>query len=68
MQLQPWHVSDRSKIIQYVGFNIPVKEGLQLKIKTGFRVNSSATATNSGNSLVFPNVQHNVFVGYIVTA
>lgn len=25
LQLQPWIVSERSKVIQYVGFNIPVK-------------------------------------------
>lgn len=60
-------MSERSKVIQYVGFNIPVQKGLRLKIKTGFSVNSTATATNSGNSLVFQNVQHNTFVGYIVT-
>lgn len=66
LQLQPWSVSDRSKVIQYVGFNIPVKEGLYLKIKTGFKVSSSATATNSGNSLTFPNVQPNTLVGYII--
>lgn len=67
LQLQPWIVSERSKVIQYVGFNIPVKQGLCLKIKTGFKVSSSATATNSGNSLTFENVQPNTFVGYIVS-
>ena len=67
LQLQPWPVSSRSKVVQYVGFNIPVKEGLMLKIKTGFKVSASATSTQDGNSLVFPNEQHNVFVGYIVS-
>lgn len=65
LQLQPWVVSERSRVVQYVGFNVPVREGLALKVKTGFRVNASATGFGGGNSLVFPNIQHNVLVGYI---
>ena len=67
LQLQPWIKTQNSNKIQYVGFNIPVKKGLRLKIKTGFAVDASATATNQYNTLTFENVQPNTFVGYIVT-
>ena len=68
MQLQPWNVSDRSKVFQYVSFNIPVKKGLELKIKTGFKMNFTATATNQSNSLALDQVRSNggTFIGYII--
>ena len=67
LQVQPWNVSDRSHIIQYVGFNVPVSEGLELKIRCGFRVDDTASNTNIFNTLTFKNVQPNTFVGYIIS-
>lgn len=67
LQVQPWTKTAYSNKIQYIGFNIPVKKGLVLKIKTGFAVDATATATNQYNTLTFDNVQPNTFVGYIVT-
>lgn len=66
LQVQPWITSDRSHIIQYVGFNIPVNQGLELKIRCGFKVDDTASNTNDFNTLTFEHVQPNTFVGYIV--
>lgn len=65
LQLQPWIMGTHTGILQYIGFNIPVRQGLKLKIKTGFRTNMTATAFNSSNTLTYSNVTNNTFVGYI---
>ena len=66
LQVQPWVVSDRSHIIQYVGFNIPVKKDMKLKIRCGFNVSESSSATNTHNTLTYAHVAPNRFVGYIL--
>lgn len=66
LQLQPWVVSQNSSILQYVGFNVPVKRGLQIKIQTGFSVNMTASGFNTGNTLTFNDGSINTFVGYII--
>ena len=38
--IHPWICGSYSSTLQYVGFTVPVKEGLKLKVKTGFTVNN----------------------------
>lgn len=66
LQLHPWIVSQNSSILQYVGFNVPVKKGLEIKIQTGFSVNMTASGFNTGNTLTFNDGSINTFVGYII--
>lgn len=66
LQLHPWIVSQNSSILQYIGFNIPVKQNLKIKIKTGFPVNMTASGFNNKNTLTFNDGQVNTFVGYII--
>ncbi len=66
LQVQPWIIGARSSIRQYVGFNLPVKEGLRLKIKTGFRVNGSTAAMQDESTKSFNLNEPNCFVGWIV--
>lgn len=40
--VKPWIRGVNSPILQYVGFNIPVKAGLEIKIMTGFPVNGKS--------------------------
>ena len=68
LQIQPWIIGAKSQAIQYVGFNVPVRQNMQLKIMTGFPVNTQ----NSGfqdpgyNTLTFLSNQPCTFVGYIL--
>ena len=68
LQIQPFVVGKYSQVAQYVGFNIPVRQQLELKIMTGFKVNDSASALHVGNSLMFNSLGHmpNSFVGYVL--
>ena len=66
LQLHPWIVSQNSSILQYVGFNVPVKKDLEIKIQTGFPVNMTASSFNTGNTLTFNDGSINTFVGYII--
>lgn len=66
IQVQPWIIGAKSSIRQYVGFNIPVKEGLELKIKTGFRVNGSTAAMQDEATISFNLNEPNCFVGWII--
>ena len=52
--------------MQYVSFNIPVEAGLELKIKTGFAVNTNPSGLQSGNRQTFTLNQPGAFVGYVV--
>lgn len=38
IQVVPWIRGKNSTALQYVGFNAPVRKGLRLKVKTGFKV------------------------------
>jgi hypothetical protein len=49
-----------------VGFNVPVKNGLEIRIQTGFPVNMTASGFNTGNTLTFNDGSINTFVGYII--
>lgn len=66
--IRPWIRGANASILQYVGFNIPVRAGLELKIKTGFPVNGSNSAFQNPGSMTFQdrNVP-NAFFGYVVT-
>lgn len=69
LQVQPWVVGSNSQILQYVGFNIPVMKGLQLKVMTGFPVNGTNSGTQRGNTLLFKSEGNiiNTCVGYVVS-
>ena len=50
-----------------MGFTVPVKEGLELKIKTGFAVNGNPGWFGQGDSLMLASGSTiNMFVGYII--
>jgi len=51
--IHPWIRGTNASVLQYVGFNIPVRAGLELKIKTGFPVNGSNSAFQNPGSLTF---------------
>jgi len=68
IQMQPWIIGQKSSERQYVGFNVPVRAGLRLKIKTGFPVNGDTGGfAEQGNASLALN-QPNTFVGYIIRA
>lgn len=68
LQIQPFVIGKYSQVAQYVGFNIPVRQQLELKIMTGFKVNDSASALHVGNSLMYNSLGNtpNSFVGYVL--
>ncbi len=66
LQLVPWIIGTKSQSLQYVGFNVPVRSGLFLKIKTGFPVDGSNSGFQSGHTLTFSTGEPNSFVGYIL--
>mgnify|MGYP003370721930 FL=1 len=55
LQIQPWIIGQKSQALQYVGFNVPVKKNMQLKIMTGFPVNTmnSGFQNPAYNTLTF---------------
>lgn len=65
--IRPWIRGTNASSLQYVGFNIPVRKGMQLKIKTGFPVNGNNSGFQNPGSMTFMdrNVP-NAFYGYIV--
>ena len=65
LSIQPWVIGASSSTRQYVGFNIPVKEGLRLKVKTGFRVNGSTAGMQDSSTKSFNLNEPNCFVGWI---
>ena len=67
LQLQPWPLTPKSSVFQYVGFNVKVSKGLLLKIKTGFRVKGKNSGFQGGSSLTYWTNQPNSFVGYFLT-
>ena len=68
LQIQPWIIGTKSQALQYVGFNVPVKKGMQLKIMTGFPVNvrNSGFQDPSYNTLTLLSNQPCTFIGYIL--
>lgn len=67
VSIQPWIRGKNSSSIQYLSFNIPVKKGLRLKIKTGFPVNGENSGIQRPGSLTFldGNIP-NAFFGYVI--
>ena len=65
--IQPWIRGKHASDTQYVSFNIPVKKGLRLKVKTGFPVNAENSGLQNPGSLTFldRNVP-NAFFGYVI--
>lgn len=68
LAVQPWIVGAHSQVAQYVGFQLPVKEGMEIKIMTGFNVNGSNSGFGNAHSLMLSEegVQPNTFVGYVI--
>ena len=64
LQLQPWIIGSKSSVLQYIGFNVPVKQGLKLKIMTGFPVNGS-NSVQPGDIGWGINIV-NAFAGYVI--
>lgn len=70
--LQPWIIGDKSSVMQYVGFNCPVQENMQIRIRTGFQI-TDFSQSFSGRGLVLnvgseardSNI-NNSFIGYIL--
>lgn len=70
--LQPWVIGNKSSVMQYVGFNVPVQKGMSIRISTGFQI-EDYDQSFSGRGLVL-NVQsesvrsniNNAFIGYIL--
>lgn len=42
ISIQPWIRGEHASEMQYISFNVPVKAGLRVKIKTGFAVNENS--------------------------
>ena len=51
--IQPWIRGTNASQMQYVGFTIPVRKGLRVKVKTGFPVNGRTALNNVTGSLMF---------------
>ena len=70
LQVQPWVVGKHAVNMQYIGFNIPVKENMRLKIMPGFPVNGNASGfqKDDGHSLLLTRIGNvpNTFVGYVL--
>lgn len=68
LQMQPWIIGKNSQTMQYVGFSLPVRKGLALKVMTGFNVNGENSGFGNANSLMTSGVGSmvNTFVGYII--
>lgn len=64
--IQPWIIGRNSQILQYVGFNVPVKEGMEITVRTGFNVNGTNSGFEINNSLILNGNRPNAFVGYII--
>ncbi len=68
VSIKPWIRGINASVLQYVGFNIPVKKGLRLKIKTGFNVNGKTSDFQYSQSLTFRDKWvPNSFVGYLIS-
>lgn len=69
VQVQPWIIGDKSQTLQYVGFTLPVRKGLKLKLMTGFNVNGNNSGFGNQNSLMTAKVGSmvNTLIGYIIT-
>lgn len=68
ISIQPWIRGENASILQYLSFNVPVKKGLKLKIKTGFVVNqqTSGAFQNRGTMTFIDRYVPNAFFGYII--
>lgn len=68
LAVQPFIIGKYSQVAQYVGFNIPVKSGLKLRVCTGFNVNGQNSGFGNTNSLMLNGNgnEPNTFVGYVI--
>ena len=69
IMLQPWiQGKESSKTLQYVGFTVPVKSGLNIKVKTGFPVNGqTGGGFQTNGTMTFRDAWiPNSFFGYII--
>lgn len=65
--VQPWVRGEYASTLQYIGFTVPVKEGLKLKIKTGFPVNNENSGFQNAGTMTFIDMNiPNSFFGYVV--
>ena len=67
ISLQPWVIGQKSTIMQYVSFNLPVKSGLKLQIRTGFPVDGTNSMSQGSNSAMYGLNTVNSFVGYVIS-
>lgn len=67
ISLQPWVIGQKSTIMQYVSFNLPVKAGLKLSIRTGFPVDGTNSMSQGSNSAMHGLNAVNSFVGYVIS-
>lgn len=44
LQLQPWILGSRHSNMQYVGFNVPVAQGMKLRVEVGFELNYQSSS------------------------
>lgn len=68
ISIQPWIRGEHASTMQYISFNVPVKKGLNIKIKTGFSVNTSAQGFKQGSGTLsfVDRWVPNAFFGYVV--
>ena len=73
ISLQPWIVGNNSNVMQYIGFNCPVQQNMEIRVTTGFTI-TDFSRSFSGRGLIL-NVQsdvnqsniNNCFIGYVLS-
>ena len=68
IQVQPWIQGTNSKVLQYIGFNVPIQIGLPLRVRTGFDVNLTTRAFSTVGSMTYNTSTEAQcgFFGYII--
>ena len=68
LQVQSWIQGTKSRVLQYVGFSVPVHAGLKLRVTTGFDVNTSNGAFSTVGSMTYRSAAEAKcgFFGYII--
>ncbi len=71
--VQPWIMGSKHSNLQYVGFNVPVSKGMQLRITTGFDLNYSNSTYQQRKNTLVRNINSvaetsitNAFIGYVL--
>lgn len=66
--VKPWIRGQYASTMQYISFNVPVKKGLRLKIKTGFPVKQTPGSgfQSTGTMTFIDGWVPNAFFGYVI--